>query len=115
MKCKRFTTRVGDYTLTKTIGETRGIVRWSGEGNLGEGLHANGIFTEWTDELFGKYCDKAMKTAYKDAWNQAISSMFAGRVVDVKLTDKDGQIRVKIHHDEDVTWVKFFKKETEEG
>ena len=115
MKCERYSTRIGDYTITKTIGKTRGIVHWTGEGNFGQGLHANGIFTEWTDELFGKYCDRTMKTEYKDAWNRVTSSMAAGRIVDVRIIDECGDIRVKIHHDNDNTWVKFFRKETEEG
>ena len=111
MKCSKETKKIGDYELVKTIGETRGIVRWTGEGNIFFGLSAHLVFNRWTDELFKIFMPADTKQEYMDAWETVVKEMDVGKSVETKVIDKDGFILCIMHQDENQTWIKFYKKE----
>lgn len=114
MKCTRITRTYGQFKVHRTMNKQRGIVFWTGSDGIVNSLRAHRKFNELSDELFRKFMDKDDEQAYLDAWNTATDEMRSGTVVESTITDKNGKTRCIIHHDDDITWVKFFAKEVGE-
>lgn len=105
---------IGGFTINKSISPIRGIVTWTGEDGFINSLKAHHQFNEWADELFGKFMSDDDRKIYLDAWDEATNEMQPGGIVDKIIRDPDGFVKCKIHHDEDTTWVKFYKREAGE-